>query len=291
MPADNGKDMIHRMLRLKMFQRYLAVLLLVGLILPATTMAAKTAAKPQGVSAKSAILSDATKVKRLYGKNVHGKVLPASTVKVMTAILVMEKLSLDDTITVSHRATLPPPSKIYLKQGEKFKVRDLLWAILLGSANDASVALAEAVAGSESKFVALMNSRAKQLGAKNTKFANASGLPTPKVAQYSSAYDMYVIFLHALKFPFFRQAIEYRHKTIYSAAGRKVYLKNHNKILFNKEFKRKIYGKTGYTRAAKACFVGTVKKDGRTLVVAVFGCTRRWDDIRHIVSRYGGVSL
>ncbi len=267
--------------------KIVCILLLLGSIVPTVALAAKS----QSISAKAAIFSDSTKVKRLYGKNVHTKVLPASTVKVMTALLVLEHLSLDAVVTASHRSTLPQPSKIYLKTGEKFKVRDLLFAILLGSANDASVALAEAVAGSEAKFVQMMNKRARQLGAKHTKFANASGLPTPKVSQYTTAYDMYLIFRQALKHAFFRETIEMRYKTIYSLDGRKVGLKNHNKILFMKDWKRKIYGKTGYTRAARACFVGTIKKGDSTLIIAVFGCTRRWDDIRNIVQRYGGIKL
>ncbi len=128
------------------------------------------------VSAKAAIFSDSTRVKRLYGKNVHHKVLPASTTKVMTAILVLEKLSLNSHVTVHKRATLVQPSKVHLRPGEKYKVADLLHALLLQSANDAAVVLAEAVAGSEQNFVKLMNQRARQLGAQHTQFANAHGL-------------------------------------------------------------------------------------------------------------------
>lgn len=242
------------------------------------------------VSCKSVIFSDSTKVKRLYGKNVHNRVLPASTTKVMTALLVLEKLPLDKYITVSHKASLAQPSKINAKQGEQYKVRDLLYAILLKSANDASIVLAEAVAGSEWKFVEMMNQRAKKMGAKHTKFANSNGLPTRKTKQYTTAYDMYLIFRQALKHQFFRDTIKMKYKTIYSKAGRKIALKSHNKILF-KDWKRKIYGKTGYTRAAQACFVGTIPKGNSTLIIAVFGCTKRWDDIKHVVSKYGGISL
>ncbi|MFA5089320.1 MAG: serine hydrolase, partial [Candidatus Omnitrophota bacterium] len=207
---------------------------------------------------------------------------------------VLEKLSLDKVVTISSRASGAVPSNIGLKPGEKFKVRDLLYAALLSSANDASIALAEAVAGTEQRFVSLMNQRARQLGAKHTKFANSNGLPTNKIKQYTTAYDMYRIFSQALKYKFFRKAIQLEYKTIYSQgkpkARRKIALKSHNKILF-KGWKRKIYGKTGYTRAAGSCFVGTVKKGNRTFIINVFGCTRRWDDIRYIVSKYAGVAL
>lgn len=241
-------------------------------------------------SCKSVIFSDSTKVKRLYGKGVHNRVLPASTTKVMTALLVLEKLSLNQYITVRKSATYAQPSKCYLKVGEQYRVRDLLYAILLKSANDASIVLAEAVAGSEYKFVQMMNRRAKEIGAKHTKFANSNGLPSGKVKQYTTAYDMYLIFRRALRHKFFSSAIKMKYKKITSRAGRVISLKTHNKILF-KGWKRNIYGKTGYTRAAKACFVGTIQKGSSTLIIGVFGCSERWSDIKKIVSSYGGISL
>jgi len=241
------------------------------------------------VSCRSVIFSDSTKVKRLYGKSVHDRVLPASTTKVMTALVVFDRLKLDDYVTVSSRASKAQPTKLYLKPGEQYKVRDLLYAILIKSANDASIVLAEAVAGSEWKFVQLMNQKAKSMGAKNTRFSNASGLPS-KQKQYTTAYDMYLIFRKALGYKFFRDTIRRKYKTITSKSGRPIKLKSHNKILF-KDWKRKIYGKTGYTRAAKACFVGTLEKGDSTLIIAVFGCSKRWDDIKHVVSNYGGIPL
>ncbi|HQP09914.1 MAG TPA: serine hydrolase [Candidatus Omnitrophota bacterium] len=246
------------------------------------------AGKPQ-VTCQSVIFSDSTKVKRLYGKRVHDRVLPASTAKVMTALIVLEQLGLDSYVTVSSNATKAQPTKLNLVPGEQYKVRDLLYAILIKSANDASIVLAEAVAGSHWKFVQMMNARAKRLGAKNTKFANSNGLPS-KASQYTTAYDMYLIFRQALKNKFFREAIKFKYKTIYSKSGREIGLKSHNKILF-KDWRQKIYGKTGYTRSAKSCFVGTLQKGGSTLIIGVFGCTNRWEDIKSIVSYYGGIAL
>lgn len=275
------------------FYRIIALCLVLVMFL-SPQAEAKRKRRRHKVSARAAIFSDSTRVKRLYGKSVHKKVLPASTTKVMTALLVLEKLPLNKTVRVSKNATRASPSKIYLKPGERFRVADLLYAILLKSANDASVVLAEAVAGSEKKFVKMMNKRARQLGAKHTKFANSHGLPTKRVKQYTTAYDMYLIFRAALKHSFFRKAIKKKYKTIYSRRGnrrgRKIKLKSHNKILF-KNWRRHIYGKTGYTKAARACFVGTIQKGKSTLIIAVFGCTRRWEDIKYIVSRYGGISL
>lgn len=249
----------------------------------------KTAQPKSGISARGAVLMDNGTGKRLYAKNSHTRLLPASTTKVMTALLVLEKLDLDAYVTVSTRAVGMQPSKLNMRPGDKYKVRDLLYGILLNSANDASVVLAEAVAGSEWKFVQMMNERARRLGAKNTKFANSNGLPS-KANQYTTAQDMALIFQQALKKDFFRQAIKVKYKTIYSRSGRRHYLKSHNKMLF-KGWKKGVYGKTGYTRAARACFVGYVQNGKRSLIVAVFGCSQRWDDIHRIIERYGGVDL
>ena len=276
----------------KKYPRFIFFFLMIVMIFPSPVFAKRKSKKNKGyrVSARSAIFSYSTKVKRLYGKKVHRRVLPASTTKVMTALIVLEKLPLNKYITVSKRATNVVPTKINLRPGEKYRVKDLLYAILIKSANDASVVLAEAVAGSETKFVALMNKRAKQLGAKHSRFANSHGLPSAKGTQYTTAYDMYLIFRKALKYSFFRKAIKLKYHVIRSNRGRKIKLKSHNKILFF-NWKKKIYGKTGYTKSAKSCFVGTIQKGNSTLIIAVFGCSRRWTDIKHIVSRYGGGSL
>ncbi len=259
------------------------------IVLPLEIVSPVEAAGGHRVSARSAIFSNSTKGKRYYGKNVDTRVVPASTVKVMTALLVLEKLPLDKVVTVQASATYPQPTKIDVRPGEKYRVSDLLYAVILKSANDAAVVLAEAVAGSEAAFVEMMNRRARQLGAKNTRFQNAHGLPT-KASQYTTAYDMYLIFRAALKHPFFRTVIRRKYKTITSLGGRVIKLKSHNKMLFF-DWRQKIYGKTGWTRSAQACFVGYVPKGDDICIIAVFGSTTRWDDIKHIVSHYGGIRL
>ncbi len=268
--------------------RYMSLLLAVILCSPPPAYAQKKGG-PYTVSARAAIFSNSTDVVRYYGKNVHARVVPASTVKVMTALIVLERLPLNKVVTTSARATYPQPSKIYAKAGERFRVRDLLYALMLKSANDVSVILAEAAAGSEEKFVELMNQKARELGAKHTRFANPHGLPS-KAKQYTTPYDMYLIFRAALKNDFFRQLVGTKSRTIYSLEGRKIPLKSHNKILFM-DWKKKLHGKTGYTKEAKACFVGYLKKGKSICIIAVFGCTRRWDDIKYIVEHYGGIDL
>lgn len=277
---------------MKLFPKTALVLLFVftaSALRPCPVDAKKARAKP-AMTCKSAILSNSTKGKRLFGKDVDRKVLPASTVKVMTALVVLERLPLDQYVTVSPAATDVQPTKLNLVPGEQYRVSDLLYALLLKSANDASVVLAEAVAGSEEKFVGMMNQRALQLGARNTKFANSNGLPTKERSQYTTAYDMYLIFRKALKHSFFREAIKRKYKTICSRDGREIALKSHNKMLFS-GWKKEIYGKTGYTRAAGTCFVGTLNDRGNTLIIGVFGCSDRWGYIKRTVSKYGGVEL
>ena len=276
------------MRKLRIVSWVVLLLFVVNFILPSEVFAKKRKSSGQ-ISARAAIFSNSTAVKRYYGKNVNLRVPPASTTKVVTALLVLERLPLDQIVTVGPRVVGIQPSVINLRPGEKFTVRDLLFALLLNSANDASVVLAEAVSGSESQFVQLMNQRAKQLGAHNTKFVNSNGLPS-RYTQYTTPYDMYMMFRAALENDFFKKAIKVRYHKISSLGGREVLLKSHNKILLT-SWKQKIYGKTGYTRAAQSCFVGYLMKGNDVCIIAVFGCTRRWQDIKYIVERYGGIDL
>ncbi|MBF0388407.1 MAG: D-alanyl-D-alanine carboxypeptidase [Candidatus Omnitrophica bacterium] len=280
--------------KLRYLKLGLVVVLALLLAFPLSAEAKKKSRKKSGpyrVSANAALLYDDSGWHKYYARDIEQKVLPASTTKIMTALLVLERLNLNDVVTVTPAATNVLPSKIDLKAGEKYRVRDLLFAALLNSANDASVALAYAVSGSQDKFVKLMNKRAQQLGAKRTVFANPHGLPSDR-AQYTTAYDMYLIFRAALRKEFFREAIKIRSMTIRSLDGRTIALKSHNKAFF-KSWKQGVYGKTGYTRAAQACFIGFVDKGRQRLIVAVFGCpgSTRWDDIKYIVEHYGGIDL
>jgi D-alanyl-D-alanine carboxypeptidase (penicillin-binding protein 5/6) len=280
------------------WKKYIRVLGIIGLALlvafPSPAEARRKTRKktwPYRISANSALLMDDEGRHVYYSRDINQKVFPASTTKIMTVLVVLDRLKLDDVVTIGRAATEVLPSKVELKAGEKYRVRDLLFATLLNSANDASVALAEAVAGSQAKFVVLMNQKALQLGARQTVFANPHGLPSTS-PQYTTAYDMFLMFREALKSQFFREAIKIRTMTVLSLEGRKIELRSHNKSLF-KGWKQRVYGKTGYTRAAQACFIGVVKKQNQSLIVAVFGCpgSTRWNDIKFIVEHYGKIDL
>ena len=149
--------------------------------------------RPYRLTANSAILWDPARNCRYFELGADRQVFPASTTKVLTAILVLEKLSLDQYVTVSVRATQVPQTKLGLKPGESYRVRDLLYGLILKSANDAAVVLAEAVGGTQEKFVDMMNARARLMGATHSHFANPHGLPSSGT-QFTTAADMALIF-------------------------------------------------------------------------------------------------
>ena len=242
-------------------------------------------------SARAALLWNITKNQVYFSKNDQARIYPASTTKVMTVMLALEKLPLDGYVTVSQGATEVPSTKLDFRPGEQYRVKDLIYACLLKSANDAAGVLAEAVGGSQQKFVDMMNQKAWDIGARRTHFANPHGLPTGG-AQYTTAKDMAIIFKEALKNPFFQKAITFRYRIIYSKNGRRHFLKSHNKALFL-NWKEDVFGKTGYTQQAQSCFVGCFRKGNDVFLVDVFGChtRKRWDDLKWIIEHYGGTNL
>ncbi len=244
---------------------------------------------PYHLTANTALLWDPARKQCYFDLGADREVFPASTTKVLTALLVLENLSLDKYVTVSQHATQVPQTKLGLRAGESYRVRDLLYGLILKSANDAAVTLAEAVAGSEGKFVDMMNARAMQIGAMHSHFANPHGLPS-QGPQFTTASDMALIFTQALKNDFFRQAITFKYLVIYSKEGHRFFLKSHNRSLFL-NWKRHVFGKTGYTIEAQSCFVGYIPKGNDILIIAVYGCRRRWTDMKFIIERYGRINL
>ena len=244
---------------------------------------------PYHLTANTALLWDPANNQRYFDLGADREVFPASTTKVLTALLVLENLSLDKYVTVSEHATQVPQTKLGLRAGESYRVRDLLYGLILKSANDAAVALAEAVAGSEGKFVEMMNARVKQIGAMHSRFANPHGLPS-QGPQFTTAADMALIFAQALKNDFFRQAITFKYLVIYSKEGHRFFLKSHNKILFL-NWKHPVFGKTGWTIEAQSCFVGYIPRGNEILVIAVYGCRKRWTDMKYILEHYGHIDL
>ena len=221
-------------------------------------------------NAKSAIMIEASTGEILFQKNKDEKLAPASMTKMMSMILIMEEiengnLKWDEMITTSERASSMGGSQIFLKAGEKMSVEDLLKGVAIASGNDAVVALAERIAGSEEAFVKRMNARGKDLGLKNTNFVNATGLTADN--HYSSAYDMSLIAKELVKhekiLEFTGTYEDYLRKDTKSP----FWLVNTNRLV---RFKEGVDGlKTGFTNEAGYCLTATMKKDGMRLITVV----------------------
>lgn len=236
------------------------------------------------LSARSFVVLDAQTQKILYSKSPHSKCAPASTAKLLSAMVILDHLDPDEVVRVPHYATQVQPSKIRIASGEQFYVRDLMKAMLLCSANDAAYALAIRSTGSVRSFSSRMNAKARKLGAKNSHFISPAGLPAS--GQYSTAYDLARIMAAAQRYPLILQNMKQRGATIRSLNGRTFYLKNTNKMLWDTG-SREIIGKTGYTRAARHCFAGRIRIGGKQMLVGLMGAPRRanlWSDLKKMAA-------
>lgn len=243
-----------------------------------------SASTVENISARSAIALDPRNDRILYGINPNMKHPPASTTKILTAMVALDRLDPEALVTISKNAANTSSVAPHLVAGSKLAVRDLLYISLMRSVNGAAVALAEAAAGSEADFVKMMNDKAVEVGADNTVYANASGLPGG--IQYTTAYDLARIMKASLAYPLIREIINTRTKSVETTAGRSLYLKNTNELLWSDE--DLLGGKTGYTRAARHCFVGAAAKDGNMLITVVLGESIReniWHDTTALLAR------
>ena len=230
-------------------------------------------------SAAAALIMDAATGEVLFEKNAHILLPMASTTKVMTGLFGVERLRPHEVIQVSANAASMSPSKLYLRPGELMRADDLLHAILLKSANDASAALAEKISGSEAAFARLMTRRARELGAQNTRYENASGLPADD--HYSTAYDLAVILRYAMQRHDFVEIMQVKTASVESLIGRSWTVRNHNRLLWT--FPGALGGKTGWTRASGHCYVGMVEQSGKTLIVSVLASSRLWNDVNELL--------
>lgn len=223
-------------------------------------------------NAKSAIMIEASTGEVLFEKNVHERLHPASMTKIMTMLLVIESIEKgafdwDDIVTVSANASGMGGSQILLETGEKMSVRDLFKGVAVASGNDASVALAEKVAGTEELFVQMMNKRAKELGLKNTNFKNSHGLDAAN--HYSSAYDMAILARELVKHEVVLQYTSIYEEYLRANTDRKVWLVNTNKLV---RFYDGVDGlKTGFTQEARYCLTATAMKNGMRIITVVMG--------------------
>ncbi|MBE6152397.1 MAG: D-alanyl-D-alanine carboxypeptidase [Firmicutes bacterium] len=231
------------------------IFILLCLFCPIKTIAFQT-------NATSAILMDMDSQKIIYSKDIHNKRSVASISKIMTAILAIESNKLDDIITIGEEIKSAYGSGIYIKQGEHIRLIDLLYGLMLRSGNDAALAIANYVGGDVSKFVTMMNEKAKSLGMLNTEFNNPSGLDEDK-GNYSTAYDMALLTSYAMKNKIYQQVVSTKRYKIKTDMNYYDWT-NKNKFLFS--YKYATGGKTGFTKIAKRTLVTTASKDNFNLV-------------------------
>ncbi|MBE3577816.1 MAG: D-alanyl-D-alanine carboxypeptidase [Limnochordales bacterium] len=229
------------------------------------------------LSAASAILVDNETGTVLYARNEHTRRAPASTTKILTAILAIESGRLNRTVKVSRRAANVIGSDINLRAGQVVHLEDLLAGLLIRSGNDAAIAIAEAVAGSVEEFAALMNRRAAELGATNSHFVNPHGLDTPD--HYTTAYDLALLARTAMNYPLFARLVATRSYSPTSIPG--VSWHNTNRLLWSFDGMEGI--KTGTTGRAGNCLVAAASRDGRQLISVVMGSENRWGDTSRLL--------
>lgn len=235
------------------------------------------------VSAQGAVLMDAETGQVLFERNARVRFEPASTTKILTALLAIERGRLEDRVTVSPRAWDVEGTSAYLEIGEQLTLEQLLYGLMLPSGNDAAIAIAEHIAGDTAKFVALMNEKAKALGALDSHFANPHGLHDPE--HYTSARDLALIARYALRNPVFRRIVSTQDYTLPpgrpGAEPRRFF--NHNRLLGAYEGADGV--KTGYTPEAAHTIVASATREGRTLIAVALHTDQqsRWQDVTRMI--------
>lgn len=224
---------------------------------------------------EAGILIDSKTGKVLYGKNENVKMFPASTTKILTAIITIENCNLSDKVTASREAiiSIPPGySNAEIQPNDTISVQDLLNVFLIHSANEAGYILAEHISGSIENFANLMNEKAKEIGCTNTHFTNPSGIHNEN--HYSTAYDMSLIAQYCMKNETFRKVVSTPYITFSPSEGKQLKFYNTNDLIINTSkyyYKYAIGIKTGYTSQAKNCLISASSKDGLELIAVILG--------------------
>ncbi len=231
---------------------------------------------PQAYSARNIIAMDLDTNRILYQKDIHDPHLIASITKIMTAIIALELADLEEEVKATPTILKAFGSAIYIEVGETLKLKDLLYGLMLRSGNDAALMIAEYVGGSVSNFVKLMNSKALEIGMKNTNFINPHGLEDNKgEGNTSTAYDMALLTSYAMQNDQFREIFSTKHYLCQS--DKKSYSwENKNKLLTTYEYTTG--GKTGFTKKARRTLVSTASKDNKNIVIVSLNDPDDWQD-------------
>ncbi|MGH7369688.1 MAG: D-alanyl-D-alanine carboxypeptidase family protein [Candidatus Methylomirabilaceae bacterium] len=246
----------------------------------------------EGLSAGSAVLMDFDSGEVLFAKNARERRAPASTTKIMTALLVLEEGRLDDSVVMMDRSGAPGGARLGLKRGQRISLEDLVLAMLLRSANDAASAAAAHVGETEERFVARMNERAISLGMEGTHFTNPHGLDDPD--HYSTAHDLALLARYALRQPTFARIVQMKEAWLSIQRGpkgrfaKRTLLRTHNRLLGHFDGANGV--KTGYTGGAGRCLVASASRGGRQLVAVLLNDDDRWTDAAALLE-YGFAAL
>ena len=240
------------------------------------------------LAAQSAALVDSYSGEFLYTKNADAKQYPASSTKILTALIVIEAGNLDQLVTVAPEDTKVEPSSLDLKPGQQFTRRQMLFGMLLKSANDVAMCLARDNAGSVAAFAEKMDLRAAELGATNSHFVNPHGLHDPN--HYTTAHDLVLIARAAMQQPLFRQIVSTIYYTWRTPNGEVDELRNHNRLL--RHFAGCNGLKTGYTRAAQQVLVSSALRGGHEVISVVLHTDKPgiWVDSKTLLT-YGLIKL
>lgn len=239
------------------------------------------------LSAKSAILYEPVTDRVVYGLNENQSMPMASTTKIATAITVIENSDISDIVTVSKNAAEVEGSSIWLEEGERMTVEDLLYGLMLSSGNDAAVALSEHLTDAGTNFIDLMNNLAQKVGCQNTHFENPNGLDHEN--HYTTSYDLAKITAYAMNNKYFRDIVSTKKKSIsWENHEYNRIIQNHNKLL--SWYDGCIGVKTGYTKKDGRCLVSAAERNGITLIAVTLNAPDDWND--HIkLLNYGFDSL
>ncbi|MFM8552948.1 MAG: D-alanyl-D-alanine carboxypeptidase family protein [Nitrospiraceae bacterium] len=234
-------------------------------------------------SAHGILLKDLTTGRTLYEYGSDRRLSPASLTKIMSALVILESGRQEDLVTVSRTAAAAPKTHLRLRPGHVYHLGDLLKAMLITSANDACLAAAEHVGGSEERFVALMNAKASALGLADTHFSNACGFDAPE--HYATAADLAKLSEVALQDPVFRSLVREEIQLISPVNANRTYLlKNTNRLLG--KFPGVEGVKTGFTSRAGRCLIAKVSQDGKELLLVLLHANRRWNTAASLIN-YG----
>ena len=266
---------------MKSLLHFTTIVIFISIIQALFSIPIQASAEAISVSARAAIVYSPADNRIIYSKEPYLRLPMASTTKIMTALIAIENLQDDEMIVIPDEATGIEGSSIYLKTGESLSAQDLLYSLMLRSANDAAEALAYAVSSDIYEFSNLMNARAEELGLENTHFDNPHGLDSEN--HYTTAYDLAIISANALRNERFKQicsTLKYR----FSTEGGERIVTNHNKLL--NSYDGAIGIKTGYTKKCGRCLVSAAERNGLTLICVTLNAPNDWTDHKKLLD-YG----